>query len=731
MHRTRFAALSCVAIALLALLVIMPTRAQAQTKLLRFPDIHGDKIVFTYGGDLWLSSTSGGSATRLTAHPGVELFAKFSPDGRQIAFTAQYDGDEQVYVMPTTGGVPKQLTFYPARGPFTPRWGYDNQVYGWTNDGARVLFRSHRDSWTLPVTRLYTVAASGGHSEPLPMPESGAGDYSPDGAQMVYSPRSRDFRTEKRYGGGQANDLYLFNLKTYETKPIANHPRVDRDPMWIGDKIYFNSDRDNQFNLYAYSIPSGKTEPLTTNRTFDVRWPSADAAGRIIYELNGELQIYDTRSRRNTALSITVPDEGLWKRPSRVTVANLIQDVALSPKGERVLFGARGDIFSAPVERGPTRNLTRSSNAHDKWARWSPDGTTVAFISDKTGEEELYLAPQDGSRPAEQITQGGKAMRYAPAWAPDGRRLAFSDKDGKLFVLTLADRRITEITDAPRGQIRDYTWSPRGNFLAFSMADGNGFASIHVWSARDGRLRRVTDEMFNEYSPAWDTAGNYLYYLSDREFAPQISSIEFNFALNRETNIYAMALRKDVKHPFPAESDEVTTAPASPSPTPTPRPAGEGDPARPKEPAEDINRELRPQDGTAQATPTPTPTPTPSPSPSPSPTPTDMTVDFDNLAARVARVPLEANNYGGLSAKAGHLLYGVGPAFYYGRSGGSTSLRIYSLKDRKERRSPKTYASTCSPPTARKSSSRRVPPITSTTRLRRAIKHARPFRPPG
>src|SRR6266404_9460330 len=229
----------------------------AQTKLLRFPDVHGDKVVFTYGGDLWLAATSGGLASRLTAHPGLELFAKFSPDGKWIAFTGQYDGDEQVYIIPVTGGVPKQLTFYPARGPLTPRWGYDNQVYGWTNDGKSIVFRSQRDSWTLPVARLYTVAATGGPAQPLPMPEAGSGAFSPDGAKMVYSPLSRDFRTEKRYSGGQANQLYIFDLKSLDAKKISDNPRPSRDPMWIGNTIYFNSDREGHFNLYAYDVTSG------------------------------------------------------------------------------------------------------------------------------------------------------------------------------------------------------------------------------------------------------------------------------------------------------------------------------------------------------------------------------------------------------------------------------------------------------------------------------------------
>src|SRR5215813_5763322 len=392
---------------------------------------------------------------------------------------------------------------------------------------------------------------------------------------MVYSPQSRDFRSEKRYGGGQANALYIFDLKTNSAKRITEGPRATRDAMWIGDTIYFNSDRDGHFNLYAYSISSGRTSQITNNRTWDLRWPSSDNENQIVYELNGELQVLDARTRKSTAISINVPDEGNARRPSRVSAANLIESFGLSPKGERAVFSARGDIFSAPIEKGPTRNLTESSGAHDKWPSWSPDGSQIAFISDKSGEEELYLVPQDGSKPAEQITQGGSAMRYAPDWAPDGKRISFSDKDGKLYVITLADRKMLEVADSTRGQIRDYTWSPRGNFLAFSMSNQNQFQSVFVWSANDSQLRRVTDESFNSYNPAWDPQGNYLYFLSDREFAPQLSNIEFNFATNRPTYIYAMALRKDVKHPFPPESDEVTVGKTDESSKPAASPAAE------------------------------------------------------------------------------------------------------------------------------------------------------------
>ena len=651
--------------ALLVIALVASSTAYSQSKLLRFPDIRGDRVVFTYGGDLWIAASSGGMATRLTSHPGVELFARFSPDGKWIAFTGQYDGDEQVYVVPTTGGEPRQLTFYPARGPLPPRWGWENQVHGWSKDGKQIYFRSSRDSWSVGIARLYSVSIDGGAAEPLPMPQAGSADYSPNGTEMVYSPQARDFRSEKRYSGGQANHLYIFDLKNRSAKKITNEQRATRDPMWVGDTIFYNSDRDGHFNLYAYNVGSGRSTQVTTNRQYDVRWPSSDNESQIVYELNGELQVFDTRSRKSTPISINVPDEGIARRPSRVPAANMMQSFGLSPKAERVLFAARGDIFSAPIEKGPTRNLTESSGAFDKWPSWSPDGSQIAFVSDRSGEEEIYLVPQDGSKPAEQITRGGSAMRYSPEWAPDGKRLAFSDKDGKVYVLTLADRKVSEIADARRGQVRDYIWSPRGNYLAFTMPNENAFSSIYIWSATDGQLRRVTSENGNSRNPTWDPQGNYLYFLSDHEFLPQLSSVEFNFATNRTTQVYAMALRKDVKHPFPPESDEVTVAKTDESPKPAASPASS------------------PADKPAES-PSAAPAAEAKPEAAPKP-PATLVIDFDGIMNRVARAPIAADNYIGLSAKPGHLLYIVGGAPYYGRQGDRTNtLKLYSLKDRKE-----------------------------------------------
>jgi len=622
--------------ALLALaLLVAPTTALAQTRLLRFPAISGERIAFTYGSDIWTAPVAGGVATRVTAHPGVEIFPRFSPDGKWIAFTGQYDGDEQVYVVPATGGEPKQLTYYPASGPLTPRWGWDNQVYGWTNDGSKVIYRSGRDSWTTGQTKLFTVPVGGGPSEPLPMPESGAGDFSPDGTQIVYSPLYRDFRPEKRYGGGTANDLFIFDLASNSARRVISDVRSDRDPIWIGGTIYFTSDRNGTFNLYGYDVAQGTTRPLTQSRVWDVRWPSGDrATGRIVYELNGEIQLLDTRTGQSRAVSITVPDDGLWKRPSRVSAAGQLEDYALSPKGERALFTARGDIFTAPIEAGPTRNLTRSSGAHDKAAAWSPDGRRIAFLSDRTGEEELYVVDQAGGEP-EQLTRNGTGMRFGPTWSPDGRQIAFSDQTGKVWVLDLGDRRLTQAGATDRGVIRDFVWSPRGGYLAWSQPTASGQSQVRIWSPKDRQAHAVTDPMWNATNPAWDPAGDHLFYLGDRDYQPQISTAEFNFATIRTTGIYAVALRRSVKHPFPPKSDEVTVDSAASPAQPQAQQAGD-------------------------------------------------LVEFAGLADRVTRVPVEADNIGDLNATKGHLLYTIRAAPMYGRGPDRpTVLKVYSLKDRK------------------------------------------------
>jgi tricorn protease len=637
----------------LALALACPGVAQAQTKLLRFPDIHGDKVVFTYGGDLWTAAATGGSATRLTAHPGLELFAKFSPDGKWIAFTGQYDGDEQVYVIPSEGGIPRQLTYDPAAGPLPPRGGYDHQVVGWTPDGSSVLFRAGNDGdGVLSRTALYTVSLKGGLPTKLPMPTAGPGSFSPDGKRIVYAPMFRDFRHWKRYQGGWAQDLYVFDLATKAQKKVAASPRTERDPMWIGDQVYFSSDRDGKLNLYAVDPATDAVKQLTFQKTWDVRWPSSDHQSRIVYELNGELHVMNTQDGSDKGIAIAVPTDGGASRPTRISVEKNIEGFALSPKGERALFVARGDVFTVPIEKGPVRNLTNSSGAHDRQARWSPDGKKIAFISDMSGEDQVYLVAQDGKGKAEALTSGLVGQLNAPLWAPGGKHLAFTDKDGVVYILGVADRKLVKAAKDPLGRVGDLAWSPDGQFLAFSLSNLNGTRSLHIWGLADQQLHRMTGELFPVTEPAWDPEGKYLYALSRRDYAPQISDLEFDYAGNRNTDVVAYALRRDVPHPFPPESDEVGAAPEK---------KDDG------EKKDDSKKADKPAEAKA---------------------PVAVRIDFDGFEQRGVRVPVPADNLGGLEAVKGFLLYSKGQPFVYGEVNGrrpaGASLWIFDLKKREE-----------------------------------------------
>jgi tricorn protease len=609
-----------------------------------------DRIVFSYAGDLWTVGTQGGTAARLTSHPGLELFAKFSPDGRYIAFTGQYGGDEQVYVIPSGGGTPKQLTFYPAPGPLAERWGYDNQVYGWTPDGKSVLFRSARDGYILTDARLYTVPMKGGAAVALPMPKSGAGHFSPDGTKIVYSPLWRDFRSEKRYAGGLANYLYIFDLANPSLQPITHDLRTDRDPMWIGDAIYFNSDRTGTFNLYRYDIGTRQIRQLTHYTDWDVRWPSADAEGQIVYESNGELHLYDSRSNQDRALSINVPLDSTTRLPQAVNAAENIEGFGLSPGGERVAIVARGDVFSVPVEHGVTRNLTQSSNAHDREAAWSNDGKQLAYVSDRSGEEEIYVQAQDGNSPAVALTSNSRARYSAPVWSGDDKRIAFADNTNRLYVVDIAAKKRIAVAQDPIGLAPDYRWSPDGRFLAYSLNDANNFSSVFVWSLADGQSHRITPQSFAAQSPAWSPNGELLYFLSQREYQPIISSIEFNFATDRQTGIFAVTLRKDVKNPFGIRDDE---------------PGEDKDGDAQKDKPKDKNDKDK-KAGKSAAKPKP-----------------DVKIEFDGIEHRTVRIPLEADNIGNLRVGDENLLYLRSGPFYYGREPGiKPAVMSYSIKER-------------------------------------------------
>ncbi len=621
--------------------------APEPTKLLRYPDVFGDQVVFCYGGDIWKSDFDGNNVVRLTAHPGQEEFPKFSPDGKTIAFTGQYDGDDQVYIMSADGGVPKRLTYYPTPFAAAPRRGFDAQVLGWTPDGKQVMFRSKRDSDEVDsLTNIYLVSVDGGLPECIGTPVAGAGDLSPDGNKLVYSPLFRDFRHWKRYEGGWAQYLVVFDRETKEFKKLPTTPRTDRDPMWCGNRIFFVSDRDGTMNLYKYIEEDDTVIKKTDSKDWDVRWASSDGREQIVYELGGSLYVFNTVSNETRELSIHVPHDGLAARPKRVFAGNNIETYGISPEGKRAVFTARGDIFTVPLENGQTRNLTNSSNAHDRAPIWSNDGRWIAFISDESGEDQIYVIDQKGENEKIQLTRSLRAKLDTLRWAPDDKAMSFRDSMNHLWVLKLnyEDKtkapEVDELVEIARDWYGNFPfgeWSADGQYFAYELGESSEYKSIYIWSKETGEAKRVTDPKFNSFSPAFSTDGNWLFFISQREFYPQFSSIEWNFAGDRFMGIFAMSLRKDVKNIFTGKSDEA-----------------------PESKIEEEKKEDEENKETEQAD--------------------AKKIDFDGIEGRVVRLPIASENYDALSAQGNFLYFLQEPEEFYGRNrNGNPILKTFDL----------------------------------------------------
>ena len=393
-------------------------------RLMRFPDVRGDQIAFTYGGDIWLASRQGGVARKVTSDPGLELFPKFSPDGKWIAFTGQYDGNFNVYVMPAEGGAPKQLTFLPDVASLPERMGPNNMVLAWFPDSKRILFLTRRETFNTWFGRPYVVSLEGGLPEPFLVPKGGLISFSPDGTKFAYNQIFRNFRTWKRYKGGMAQDIDIYDLKTNRLERITDWEGVDTSPMWSGQTIYFTSDRDKaqRMNIYAYDVKTKKTRQVTNFTDFDVNWPSL-GENAIVFEKGGYLHLLDLPSEKLRKLTVYLPDDRGLSRPKWVEAKKAISAFSLSPDGKRALFAARGDIWTVPAKDGATRNLTRTSGVHEKLPNWSPDGKWTSYISDRTGEDEIYISPENGRGQEIQITSGHKGFMFEPVWSPDSKKL--------------------------------------------------------------------------------------------------------------------------------------------------------------------------------------------------------------------------------------------------------------------------------------------------------------------
>ena len=527
-----------------------------ETRLLRFPDIHRDRVVFVYAGDLYVASSNGGTAIRLTSHEGMEQFPKFSPDGSEVAYSAEYNGTRQVYVIPSTGGTPRQLTWYNDVGPMPPRGGSDYRVLDWTRDGKNVLVRANRLPWGVRMGRYHLIPAAGGDESAMEIPEGGGGMFSPDGKKIVYTPIDREFRTWKRYRGGRAQDVWIYDLENSTSEQLTDNPATDHQPLWVGDNIFFTSDRDYTLNLYRYSADG--SEAVTSHQKFDVLWPSAGPTA-VVYENGGWLYRYDPTNRESRRLTITIGGDRPATLPKVVEASDFIETADLSPSGKRVLITARGDIFSVPAKNGPVRNLTRTPKSREIDATWSPDGKQLAYLSDASGEYEIWVRPVGGGD-ARRVTEDGEIWRFAPVWSPDSGMLVFGDKNQRLNVVDVDSGRVSVVDTANHNDISDYSWAPDSRFVTYVKNNELGTGSIWIYSRGDVRKYQLTSDMTDDYNPVFDPQGRYLYFLSSRDQDLQFSSIEFNYMVTDSTRVYAAQLNADQPALFLPKSDEVTTA---------------------------------------------------------------------------------------------------------------------------------------------------------------------------
>jgi len=621
------------AAAFVALFALPAVAADEGTRLLHYADIHGNKIAFVYAGDIWIVDANGGMARRLTSADGLELFPKFSPDGRWIAFTGDYSGTRQVHVISVDGGEPRQLTYYNDVGALPPRGGIDNEVLGWTPDGKSILFAAHRLPWGPRMTRHYIVPFAGGMETPLEIPEGFGGEFSPDGTKLVYTPIAREYRTWKRYYGGRAQDVWIYDLANHSSEQITNWKGTDNQPMWVGNSIYYTSDDNGgTLNLWAYDLGTKQTKQVTHHDDWDVLWPSAGPGG-IVYEAGGWIWRFDPATGKDMKVPIVVSGDFKGRVARFVNVKDNIDSATISPSGARALIEARGDVSSVPAKDGEIRNLTATPGVREMSPTWSPDGKLIAYLSDQTGEYELYIrSASDGS--TRQVTSNGNTWRFAPAWSPDSAKIAIADKHAKLRWIDVASGKITDVDQGKWNDLNDYAWSPDSKWIAYSKTADSQESSIWVYSLASGKTMQMTGDDTNDYAPAWDPEGRYLYFLSDRDFNLTFSGYEFDFVYTDPTRVYAGLLNADAPALFPPKSDEETTG------TPKKSDAAKKD------------------DGKSTAA-------------------KPLVVDAAGFVSRVIALPVTSGNYRSLNATKKGPLYIVG-------DGGKTAIKYYDIADRKE-----------------------------------------------
>ena len=533
--------------------------APEQTRLLRFPTTNGQQIVFCYAGQLYTVSRDGGTARRLTTGPGYTSFPRFSADGTQLAFTSHYDGNTEVYVMPAEGGAPKRLTTTATLGrdDISDRMGPNNIVLTWQNTKPLVVFRSRMRSFNDFNGQLFSVGLDAELPQQLPFPRGGFASYSPDDSKLAFNRIFREFRTWKHYRGGMADDVWIHDFKTGATENLTNNPAQDICPMWGRDnRIYYISDRDGRMNLFSTDLASKETKQLTSFKDFDIKFPSI-GNDAVVFEQAGQIWRYDLASGQAAAVPIVVKEDFASGRPGLVDAGKHVQSVAAGPDGKRVIAVARGELFSVPGKDGAPRNLTRTSNAHERDAIWSPDGKWIAYNSDATGENELYIRPQDGKGEPQQVTSGADTYYYRPVWSPDSKKLLWADRLQRLRYVDVPSKVVTLVDQDKWGEIGTYNWSPDSQWIAWQRPEENGLPRVYLFSTRDKKPVAVTDQWYASGDCVFSDDGKYLLLVSSRDFKPTFGQPDFSNVYRDMSRVYLVPLAKETKSPLGPRSDEV------------------------------------------------------------------------------------------------------------------------------------------------------------------------------
>ncbi len=630
----------------------------ADTRMMQQPAISAAKIAFIYANDLWTAEINGTNPKRLTVDEGVETYPCFSPDGKWIAFSAEYDGNNDVFIIPAEGGIPKRLTWHPS----------SDMVRGFTPDGKAVLFASAREDFSNRYTQLYTISVSGGYPEKLPLPNAWKASWSPDGKSMAYNPLAPRYQQWKHYRGGTVSTINLLALTDLSVSKIAQPDGRcnDADPMWVGNKVYFLSDRNGEFNLYSYDVLSKGISQLTRFNDFPVQNASA-GAGKIILEQAGYLHLYDISSGETKRITLPLAADLLELRPRFVKGNRYIREAGVSPSGARAVFGFRGEIITLPAEKGDPRNLTGTTGAHEKSPAWSPDGKNIAWFSDESGEVQLVITPQDGKGLTKKYPLPGTGFYAFPEWSPNGKFLAFCDNGRNLYLFETETGKCRKVdadeiyTPGPFREING-SWSSDSRWLAYTKVTETQFRRIYVYSVEESKSYPVTDGLSDAVDPVFDREGKYLYFLASTDAGPVINWFDQSNSDKRMTSsIYLVTLRKDIPHPFAKQNDEEKGT--------VKEEKKEGDQAKdakkPDEKSKGKSGDLSGKSGEKTA----------------DSDAKKVAIDFDGMDSRIVSVPLRAGNYSQLSApKENEFLYVAGSS----DAPNTSRLFKYDMKERKE-----------------------------------------------